>query len=97
MTEETEKEEAVEQNHVDILNYIYTPETITVKVGTTVTWTNRDSMAHTVTTYGDAPEVIDSGLFGKGESFSFTFDTPGIYDYLCEPHPYMKGRVVVTE
>ena len=84
-------------NEVTIQDYAYGPATIEVAAGTKVTWTNNDSIEHTVTTEDGAPASFDSGEFGQGESFSFTFDEPGEYNYFCTPHPYMKGIVVVTE
>jgi amicyanin len=87
----------VATNSVEIKDYAYSPTTITVKVGTKVTWTNQDTVKHTVTSDPGTPAVISSELFGKGESFSYTFDKAGTYTYFCEPHPYMKGTVVVTE
>lgn len=89
--------DAVEADAVTIEKYAYSPVAIKVKVGTKVTWTNQDSVEHTVTTDDGTPAKIDSGLFGKGESFSFTFDKAGTYTYFCQPHPYMKGTVIVTE
>jgi amicyanin len=77
---------------VVIENYLYSPETLTVKAGTTVTWTNKDSVSHTVTT--KAP-LFDSGLFGKSKSYSYTFTRTGSYEYYCIPHPYMVGKVIV--
>lgn len=84
-------------NEVTIQQYSFEPMTIKVKVGTKVTWTNKDSVAHTVTTQDGAPAAIDSGLFGKNKSYSFTFTKSGTYNYYCQPHPYMKGTVIVTE
>lgn len=75
---------------VKIVNFNYTPSEDHVKVGTTVTWTNQDVTPHTVT--GDWGT---SQLFGKGQSYSHTFETAGTYDYYCQPHPYMKGSIVV--
>lgn len=89
--------DAVQADKVEVKNYAYGPIAITVKIGTKVTWTNRDDVGHTVTTESGAPAKIDSGLFGKGESFSYTFEKAGTYAYFCEPHPYMKGTVIVTE
>ena len=89
--------DAVQTDEVTISGYAFSPAVITVKAGTKVTWTNKDSVAHTVTSDSDAPAKVDSGLFGKDKSFSFTFDTAGTYNYYCEPHPYMKGTVIVTE
>lgn len=84
-----------EDNAVIIQDFKYGPETITVKAGTTVTWTNQDTIRHNVVTDGeDGP---NGPLLAQGESYSFTFDTPGTYEYYCQPHPYMKATVVVTE
>lgn len=95
--QESESVDAVQADKVEIKGYAYSPLAITVKVGTKVTWTNQDSVKHTVTSDEEAPDKIDSGLFGKDESFSFTFDKAGTYQYFCQPHPYMKGTVIVTE
>jgi len=72
----------------------FSPNPVEVKIGETVTWINDDSGRHTVTSKDG---VFDSGMMGKGQSFSFTFDKPGEYPYFCEPHPNMMGTVVVTE
>ncbi|MEM3095099.1 MAG: cupredoxin family copper-binding protein [Nitrososphaera sp.] len=72
----------------------FSPNPAEVKVGETVTWVNDDSGGHTVTSKDG---VFDSGMMGKGQSFSFTFDKAGEYQYFCEPHPNMVGTVVVTE
>jgi amicyanin len=77
---------------VIIQNYAYVPAALTVKTGTKVTWTNKDTVKHTVTT--DKP-FFDSGLFGKDQSYSFTFNDNGTYEYYCIPHPYMTGKVIV--
>jgi nitrite reductase (NO-forming) len=65
---------------------------LTVPVGTTVTWTNDDSAMHTVTAVDGS---FDSGFFDNGESWSYTFDEPGEYEYYCLPHPWMRAKVVV--
>lgn len=80
----------------------YTPATITVPVGTTVTWRNEDAVFHTVTsgasngTTATPDGTFDSGEIQPGETFSYTFDTPNTFDYHCTPHPWMVGQVVVT-
>jgi plastocyanin len=71
----------------------FSPNPVEVKVGETVTWINDDSGRHTVTSKDG---VFDSGMMGKGQSFSFTFDKAGEYPYFCSPHPGMVGTVVVT-
>jgi amicyanin len=77
---------------VTIENFQYSAATITIAAGTTVTWTNKDSVQHTVTERGN---LFDSGLLGNGQSFSYTFNQPGEYEYYCIPHPYMTGKVIV--
>jgi plastocyanin len=87
-------EEAVETNKVAIKDFDYAPGTITVKKGTTVTWTNEDSVAHTVTGENGGP---DSELLDQGQSYSFTFNEAGTFEYFCKPHPNMVGSVIVEE
>ena len=70
----------------------YSVNVLTVEVGTTVTWTNDDAILHTVTATDGA---FDSGFFGEGERWSYTFDEPGEYEYYCVPHPWMRAKVVV--
>jgi nitrite reductase (NO-forming) len=71
----------------------YVPNVLMVPLGATVTWTNNDpGMVHTVTA---ADGSFDSGMLNAGQSFSFTFDKPGDFDYACTPHPWMKGRISV--
>jgi nitrite reductase (NO-forming) len=78
------------------------PSTITVKVGTTVTWTNTDDMLHTVTsgmssgTVGTPDGTFDSGFILPGGTWSYTFTTAGEFPYFCTPHPWMVGKVIVT-
>lgn len=86
---------AKETDTVEIANFKFMPEAITVKVGTEVTWTNNDSVKHNVV--GDDLKELNGPLIGKGETYSYTFEKAGTFSYFCEPHPYMKGTVVVTE
>jgi plastocyanin len=79
---------------VNISNYTYLPTEMTVPVGTTVTWTNHDDDAHTITAAGDS-KLFDSGEIGKDETFQFTFTSAGTYNYLCTVHDNMSGVVVV--
>lgn len=83
-------------NKVSIANFAFSPANITVKKGTTVTWTNQDSIAHTVTET-DGKTGPNSGDLAKGKSYSFTFDTVGTFKYHCTVHPDMVGTVTVTE
>ncbi|CAE6496622.1 cupredoxin domain-containing protein [Candidatus Nitrosotenuis uzonensis] len=79
-------------------NACFAPSEIRIGIGTTVTWTNDDTAAHTVTS-GDVKAgpigQFDSGLFMAGKSFSFTFETKGQYPYYCQVHPWMTGKVIV--
>ena len=80
----------------------FDPNTVTVKVGTTVTWTNTDATMHTVTagtsdgTAGTPSGLFDSGFLAEGATWSYTFNEAGEFDYFCTPHPWMKGKVIVT-
>jgi plastocyanin len=79
-------------------NECFIPYEVTIGVGGTVTWTNDDTAAHTVTsgTVTDGPDgVFDSSLFMAGRSFEFTFEESGEYDYFCVVHPWMAGKVIV--
>jgi plastocyanin len=85
---------------VTIQDFAFSPANITVKPGTTVTWTNKDSAAHTVTaTDGkkglDNKLVLDSGTINSGQKYAATFSTPGVYHYRCNFHSSMTGTVTV--
>lgn len=91
-------ETPTDPNTVLISNYKYSPTPLKIKIGTRITWTNRDIAKHTVTVDSGQPAGgPDSQLFGKNESFSFTFASVGTYKYHCSPHPYMHGVVEVTQ
>jgi plastocyanin len=79
---------------VTITGFAFAPATVTVKVGSTVTWTNDDSASHTVTADDGS---FDSGGFAKGATFSHTFTKPGTYPYHCTFHGSMQGTVTVTQ
>jgi len=85
---------AAEAREVVIDNYNFAPGSLTVPVGTTVTWVNRDETPHTVVA-GDNPRSFKSGGLDTDDKFSFTFAKPGTYDYFCTVHPYMTGKIVV--
>ncbi len=77
---------------VDISGFAFDPVTLTIMEGDTVTWTNLDQVAHTVT----ADDMSwDSGNLAHGESWSHTFDISGTWDYHCSIHPTMTGTVIV--
>ena len=77
---------------VKVDNFSFGPATLTVAVGTTVTWTNRDDIPHTIVS---TDKVFKSKVLDTDEKFSFTFAKPGTYPYFCSIHPKMTGSVVV--
>jgi plastocyanin len=86
---------SVAQNNVvpvTIDNFVFSPERLTVKVGTSVTWTNHDDIPHTVAA---KDRGFKSRVMDTDESFTFTFSTPGEYTYFCSLHPHMTGTIVV--
>src|SRR5205085_11469592 len=80
--------------HVTIQNFAFSPQTITVAPGTTVIWTNKDSVDHTVTS--DTGAWPDSGSLATSKTFSHTFAKAGTYAYRCALHPSMTARVIVS-
>lgn len=78
---------------VEIAGFAYGPEVATVPVGSTVTWSNSDSAAHTVDSNGGE---LDSESIGAGQTFTHTFKTPGTFTYFCAFHPFMLGTIEVT-
>ncbi len=92
-TETVEQSSAVqapEKSSVEINNFAFIPDTITVKRGATVTWTQMDSAPHTVKF-----DEEESPTLSIGDTWSKTFDKTGDYRYVCGIHPSMKGRVIV--
>jgi plastocyanin len=79
-------------SQVVIKDFMFAPVNLTVKVGTTVTWVNRDDEAHTIASDSG---LYRSGALDTGNEFHFTFDKPGTYHYVCTIHPRMLGTVVV--
>jgi len=84
--------EAAIQPEVRIDNFSYTPSTLVVAAGTTVTWTNDDDDVHTVI---EKDRKFKSAALDTHDSFAQTFTTPGEYDYFCSLHPQMVGKIVV--
>jgi len=78
---------------VSIDNFSFGPQTLTVKAGATVTWTNRDDIPHGIASSNNA--FKKSGALDTDDSYSFTFSTPGTYQYFCYLHPHMVGSIVV--
>ena len=79
---------------VKIDNFSFSPPTLTVVAGTTVTWINRDDIPHTVVSSDDS-RVFKSKALDTDDRFSFTFTRAGTYSYFCSIHPKMTGKVVV--
>ena len=78
----------------------FSPQTVKVKKGTKVTWTNNDSIGHDVVA-DDAKNAAglpsDNSLFGKGGTYTFTFNSTGTFSYHCAAHPFMTGVVEVVD
>jgi plastocyanin len=91
----TPSPQAGEKSSVSIVNMSFSPTSTSIKKGTAVTWTNNDSVAHTVT--ADTGSAFDSGNLNPGKTFSHTFDTAGTFAYHCTYHSNMHGTVTVTE
>ncbi|HUB96296.1 MAG TPA: cupredoxin family copper-binding protein [Stellaceae bacterium] len=84
----------MERGAVVIDDFAFGPNNLTVKAGTTITWTNKDDEPHTVVSAADRP-LFKSSALDTDDSFSFTFDKPGTYKYFCSIHPRMQGTVTV--
>lgn len=81
---------AQETNMINIQNFTFSPGTLTIKKGATVTWINSDSAPHQIKS-----ATFNSGQLGRGQSFSFAFSDAGTFDYLCAIHPSMRGKIIV--
>jgi nitrite reductase (NO-forming) len=91
---------------ITIIGNSFSPKVVQVTPGTTVTWINEDAFIymagefsglHNAVAITDGPERFASPLLAHGESYSITFEEEGEYDYICTPHPYMLGRLIVRE
>ena len=80
------------QANVEISGFAFVPSTLTVPVGTTVIWTNKDSVTHTVTSNDN---LFNSGNLANGATFQYTFTQKGTFDYHCSIHPSMTAKVIV--
>ena len=78
---------------VSIHNFTFTPQTLTVEAGTTVTWNNKDDIPHGIASDNNA--FPRSKALDTDDIFAFTFTTAGTYKYFCYVHPFMTGTVVV--
>jgi plastocyanin len=77
---------------VQIDQFIFAPQRVSVKAGTTVTWVNDDDIPHVVVA---SNKLFKSKTLDTNDKFSFTFTTPGTYEYFCSLHPHMTGTIVV--
>ena len=93
-TETTPSGEAQRSAKVEIVDFVYDPDPVTVAEGGKVTWINRDSAPHTATSDDGG---FDTGTLDEGKLASESFKTPGEYAYICTIHPDMQGTVVVVE
>ncbi len=84
-------------NQIAIAGYGFAPQVVTVKAGTTLTWVNYDSVAHSVNsgTPANPTSLFDSGDLATGQSYSYAFAQPGTYTYYCDLHTGMTGVVIV--
>ena len=80
------------QANVNISGFAFVPSTLTVSVGTTVTWTNKDSVTHTVTSNDN---LFNSGDLAPNATFEFTFNQKGTFGYHCSIHTFMTGEIIV--
>ncbi len=78
-------------NAITIKDYSFNPSQLSVKAGTTVTWTNMDAASHSIRS-----DTFSSDVLGTGGTFGYTFTAAGTYSYHCGVHPYMTGTIVVT-
>src|SRR5258705_102861 len=80
------------ETNVMIDNFTFNPQRVTVRAGTTITWYNEDDIPHTV---ASSAKLFKSKTLDTEDKFSFTFATPGVYEYFCSLHPHMTGTIVV--
>ena len=86
------------ENVIEIKNFKFVPEKMTIKKGTTITWKNFDNTKHNVVFDDETTGEVEGGkLISNGEEVSFTFNEVGEFPYYCMPHPYMKATVTVME
>jgi plastocyanin len=83
-------EMVIRTNKINIESFVFNPEVTTIKKGSTVTWTNNDSVSHQIKS-----DSFNSPKLANGQKFSFTFNNVGTFDYSCSIHPSMTGRIIV--
>ena len=85
---------SISKNEILIESNTFKPDSVTIKVGDSIKWINKDSYNHTVTAKSGE---FDSGNIANGAEFSFTFTKEGTYEYICGIHTFMKGTIIVTK
>jgi plastocyanin len=85
-----------EAEKVTLKDFAFHPMELVVPPGSTVTWVNEDPVEHTVVNLPDGAVFRSSGL-KQGDTFTFTFDGPGEYDYYCSIHPSMRGKIIIKQ
>ena len=85
---------AAKSAEIAIENFKFVPATLTIAPGTAVTWNNRDEEPHNIVNV-DTPRRFRSQAIDGGEKYTFVFDQPGTYKYICAVHPHMEGTVIV--
>lgn len=83
----------VNTEKIQIKSFAFSPETLTIKAGTEVEWTNLDQAPHTVVS--NSGSEISSPSLSKGQTYAVLFNKPGTYEYHCSVHPSMKGTIIV--
>ncbi len=94
VTKVAEPKATGETAQITIEKYAFGPVQLSIKAGTKVVWTNKDSVAHTATS---DEKKFDTGLIAQNKEASYVFETPGTYAYHCTPHPQMKAQIIVTK
>ena len=77
---------------VNVDNFTFNPQRLTIKAGSTVTWTNKDDIPHAI---ASVSALFRSNALDTDDNYSFTFTSPGTYQYFCSLHPHMTGTIVV--
>lgn len=83
--------------NINISNFSFNPSTITIKKGSIVTWVNQDSAPHRIASGSGSPANFSSNNLNKGNTYQFTFNQTGTFNYYCAVHPSMTAKIIVTE
>ena len=88
------RDQAANSYEIVIDNFTFSPAKLTIPVGATVHWVNRDDVPHTATS-SSRPRAFDSGALDTDDRFAHQIDVAGTYDYFCAVHPHMTGQIIV--